>query len=281
MELIFDNVWSGYGRTEVLKGTSFTIDSPGITIVLGKNGSGKTTMFRTITGILKPMKGEIMMRNDSQGNQSPSIGYMAHSAGIPAGFTVEEALNFYAGIEGSGNDQVMEVKRLLNLTNLWSIRFNSLSQGQKKKVSLAKCLLSRKDIYIFDEPTSNLDPEIASEARKIMATLAEESIILYSSHNLYEAQEIGNRVLLLDNGKIKFDGNIRDIRKDKRDIGIRGEGIGKIFPNSVLKNEYYIFNVHGDDEVDSIIRKIVSGGGKIYEVKEMENILEGLYGIGQ
>ncbi len=281
MELIFDNVWSGYGRTEVLKGTSFTIDSPGITVVLGKNGSGKTTMFRTITGILKPMKGEIMMRNDSQGNQSPSIGYMAHSAGIPAGFTVEEALNFYAGIEGSGNDQVMEVKRLLNLTNLWSIRFNSLSQGQKKKVSLAKCLLSRKDIYIFDEPTSNLDPEIASEARKIMATLAEESIILYSSHNLYEAQEIGNRVLLLDNGKIKFDGNIRDIRKDKRDIGIRGEGIGKIFPNSVLKNEYYIFNVHGDDEVDSIIRKIVSGGGKIYEVKEMENILEGLYGIGQ
>ena len=279
MELIFDNVWSGYGRTEVLKGTSFTIDSPGITVVLGKNGSGKTTMFRTITGILKPMKGEIMMRNDSQGNQSPSIGYMAHSAGIPAGFTVEEALNFYAGIEGSGNDQVMEVKRLLNLTNLWSIRFNSLSQGQKKKVSLAKCLLSRKDIYIFDEPTSNLDPEIASEARKIMATLAEESIILYSSHNLYEAQEIGNRVLLLDNGKIKFDGNIRDIRKDKRDIGIRGEGIGKIFPNSVLKNEYYIFNVHGDDEVDSIIRKIVSGGGKIYEVKEMENILEGLYDI--
>ncbi len=279
MELLFNNVWSGYGTKEVLKGTSFKIGSPGITIVLGRNGSGKTTMFRTITGIIKPMKGEISMRKNSGGEQSPSIGYMAHSAGIPAGFTVEETMNFYAEIEGSDKDQVMEVKRSLNLTNLWDIRFTSLSQGQKKKVSLAKCLLSHKDIYIFDEPTSNLDPEIASEARKIMSSLAEDSIILYSSHNLYEAQEIGNRVLLLDDGKIKFDGNISEIRKNKRVIGIRGAGISEIFPNSFVKNEYCIFDVQGNDEVDNIIKKIVSGGGKIYEVKEMENILEGLYDI--
>jgi ABC-2 type transport system ATP-binding protein len=278
MNLSVEKLSAGYEGKEVLHEISFDIDGPGITVVLGKNGSGKTTLFRALTGILKTSPGCILYNGKPIFDAGISIGYYAHTYGVPMGFSVSQIIEFFAGMENVDDERIDEVRRLLDLESIWDSGFTSLSQGQKKKVSLAKCLLRDRDLYIFDEPTSNLDPNISSEIREIMRVYAQKKIVIYSSHNLYEAQELGTDVVMIDTGRIRYSGSISGISIGIHTIGIRGEKITSIYPDAKLDGKYYTFTVKDQNEVDQIVKKLVESGARIYEVKELGNPLEELYG---
>ena len=283
MKLDVDNLSSGYGTNEVLHGITFSINSPGITVVLGKNGAGKTTLFRALVGLLSPMAGTVSY-NDEQlvlGKTSRKIGYLTHTLGIPSGFTVSQLIDFYSKLEDADPKLRENAVHDLELNELMNKKVNDLSQGQKKRASLLRCFLNKKEFYIFDEPTANLDPVVASEIRADILKLSKDSIILYSSHNLYEAKEIGNQVISIDKGKIGYMGAIDQISRGTYKVGIRARGMEKIGENIPVENKYYIFEVKDPSEVGKIISDLVSKGATIYEVKDMENPLEKLYGEGE
>jgi ABC-2 type transport system ATP-binding protein len=275
---LLDQVSSGYYENKVIDGISFRIEEPAIYVVLGPNGAGKTTLFRTIAGILKPYNGKIEIGGlPSQSKAArEQLAYLTHIDGIPDGMKVVDALSFYAGVEQVGMDAVDKVIKLLELEELSQKYFSQLSQGQKKRVSVARVFLREKSVYLLDEPTANLDPKVSKEIRELILGLSKDRVVLYSSHNLYEAREIGTRVIAITKGKLALFGKIEEIKTQKYIVGIRI--FGESFPEQAKREgDYYLFDLKGPEEVPSLVSELVSKGVKIREVKEMQNPLEELF----
>jgi ABC-2 type transport system ATP-binding protein len=277
--IFVESLVSGYYGTRVIDDVSFSIMNPGIYVVLGRNGAGKTTLFRTIAGILKPKSGKVLINGALSESQEArkQLDYLTHIDGIPDGLKVIDALRFYSDVEGGSEEDVFKVISLLQLEELKMKYFSQLSQGQKKRVSVARIFLQEKSIYLLDEPTSNLDPKVSREIRELVLGLSKNKIVLYSSHNLYEAREIGNEVLVINKGKLAMFGKIDDIKTQRYVIGIRAFGAENILDSNKKEGDYYLMELKGPEEVPKIVSELVAKGVKIREVKEMQNPLEELF----
>jgi ABC-2 type transport system ATP-binding protein len=277
--IFVENVASGYYGKKVLDGISFTISEPGVYIVLGPNGAGKTTLLRTLAGILRPYTGRVEINGiPSQEKEARrQIDYITHLDGIPEGMNVHDGLKFYADVEGGNEEDVGRVVELLDLKELASMRFGQLSQGQKKRVSVARIFLREKSVYLLDEPTSNLDPKIAREIRELVLQLAKDKVVLYSSHNLFEAREIGSRVIAVKGGKLALFGKIDEIRTQTYTVGVRTLGPEASLESGTKEGDYYLFDLKGPEDVPGLIGDLTAKGVKIREVREMQNPLEELF----
>lgn len=274
MKIQAENFSTGYDRVEVLHHISFLIEKPGIYVVLGKNGAGKTTLFRALTGMLRPFTGSITFDDIPQPESRVGIAYLSHRNSIPAGLTVRDAMKFFGRIEGVTDDDVTNIINKFNLTELLDKRVQSLSQGQRKRVSLAKSLIGNKSVMILDEPTANLDPKVSEEIRNLIRVQSRDSIVLYSSHNLYEAMDLGTEVIALNSGNLVYSGKIEGLKTDSYTIGIRGKGIENLATNYTIDGKYLVFKLNSPTEAAELISKLTAAGAMIYEVKEMGNPLE-------
>jgi ABC-2 type transport system ATP-binding protein len=275
-----EHVASGYYGKKILDGISFEVSEPGVYVVLGPNGAGKTTLLRTLAGILRPYRGRVEINGISSLEKEArrQIDYITHLDGIPEGMNVRDGLRFYADVEGGTEEDVSRVIDLLELKELAGMRFTQLSQGQKKRVSVARIFLKEKSVYLLDEPTSNLDPKIAREIRELILQLSKNKVVLYSSHNLFEAREIGSRVIAVKGGKLALFGRIDEIRTQTYTVGVRtllapARSIG----SGKREGDYYLFDLKGPEEVPGLIDTLVGSGVKIREVREMQNPLEELF----
>lgn len=277
--LSLDNVVSGYYGKKVIDDVSFKIDKPGIYVVLGPNGAGKTTLFRTIAGILRPYSGKVEINGIPSESQEAreQLDYLTHIDGIPDGMRVIDSLRFYAAVENVGEENVQKVVELLELGELKQKYFSQLSRGQRKRLSVARIFLREKSIYLLDEPTSNLDPKVAKDTRELVLGLSKNKIVLYSSHNLYEAREIGNEVIVISKGKLAMFGKMDEIKTEKYVIGIRTFEPVSELDQYKKEGDYYLLELHGPDEVPKVVAELVAKGARIREVKEMQNPLEELF----
>ena len=274
MKIQAENFSTGYDRVEVLHHIIFLIEKPGIYVVLGKNGAGKTTLFRALTGMLRPFTGSITFDDIPQPESRVGIAYLSHRNSIPAGLTVRDAMKFFGRIEGVTDGNVTNIINKFNLTELLDKRVQSLSQGQRKRVSLAKSLIGNKSVMILDEPTANLDPKVSEEIRNLIRVQSRDSIVLYSSHNLYEAMDLGTEVIALNSGNLVYSGKIEGLKTDSYTIGIRGKGIENLATNYTVDGKYLVFKLNSPTEAAELISKLTAAGAMIYEVKEMGNPLE-------
>lgn len=278
--LELDNVDSGYNGKPVLHNVCFKADESSVYVVLGPNGAGKTTLFRTIAGILEPISGKVLLDGgeiESSNELRSNINYLSHYNALPEEMTVYNALKFYANIEGGDPQEVMD---LLNLNELSGRRVSDLSQGQKKRVSIAKVFLRERALYLLDEPTANLDPGLSKEIRDIILKLSKDKLVLYSSHNLYEASDIGTNLILIRDGRLAMFDKIANIRSKSYRVGIRAsEDITKIV-DAKKDGEYYVLNVSKPEEAGMALRKIVEKGVLVTEMRELDNPLQELFGEG-
>lgn len=276
--LKLENVSSGYNGRDVLHSISLEVAEPAIYVVLGPNGAGKTTLFRTIAGVLKASSGSVSL--DGRDLYSANlvrreIGYLTHLSALPEEMTVRAALRFYCEIEEGSAAKAME---MLGLAEFADKKVSDLSQGQKKRVSVAKLLLRERKLYLMDEPTSNLDPIVAKEVRDIILSLSKERFVMYSSHNLYEAREIGDYIVLIRNGSVGFFGKKEDLRTGGYSVGIKASAdLSKVLPGGRQEKEYYLVDVGGQQDVGALVKKVVDAGIVVYEVREMGNPLEDLF----
>jgi ABC-2 type transport system ATP-binding protein len=275
--LELNDVNSGYNGQAVLHDISLKLTEPSIYVVLGPNGAGKTTMFRTIAGILEPYKGKILLDGENTTTSSKArkrISYLSQYNAMPEEMTVYEALRFYSAIEGGDPDKAID---LLELGQLRDKRFSDLSQGQKKRAAIAKVFLSERDLYLLDEPTANLDPGVSKEIRDIIIRLSKDKMILYSSHNLYEATDIGTYLILIKNGSITIFDKISNIKPKQYRVGIKASrDISKIV-DARHEGDYYVLSVSSPEEAGLALKKIVENGVLVTEMRQLDNPLQELF----
>jgi ABC-2 type transport system ATP-binding protein len=272
------NVNAGYNKETVLRDVNLTIQEPSIYVVLGPNGAGKTTLFRTIAGILEPFSGEVVFDGEnvtSSRDVRKRINYLSHHNAIPEEMTVYNALTFYANMQGGSADEVLA---LLHLQELRDKKVSDLSQGQKKRVSVAKVFLRERDLYLMDEPTSNLDPGYSKEIRDILLQLSKDRIVLYSTHNLYEASDIGTDLILIKDGTIALTEQISNIKLKDYRVGIKATtDISQIVDAERGEQGYYVLTVSSPEEAGRILKTLIEHGVLVTEMRQLENPLQELF----
>jgi ABC-2 type transport system ATP-binding protein len=271
-------VSSGYGGKPILHDITFKAEESAIYVVLGPNGAGKTTLFRTIAGILEPYSGHVLFDGEDLTRSKEArkrINYLSHYNALPEEMTVRGALDFYARIEGGRADDVIS---LLNLEDLKDKKVSDLSQGQKKRVSIAKVFLRERDLYLLDEPTSNLDPAVSKEIRDILLRLSKDRIVLYSSHNLYEANDVGTNLILVRDGVIGYFDKISNIKSKEYRVGIRTTvDISKIVDARLGEGGLYVLSVSTPEEAGLALKKLVENGVLVTEMRQLDNPLQDLF----
>ena len=171
------------GGVTVLEGVSFALEPGQVLVLRGANGIGKTTLLRTLAGLQPPVAGEVT---------GDEIAYAGHADGLKAGLTVTENLTFWAEINGmAGIDLALEA---MNLTQLRRRRAGDLSAGQKRRLGLARLLVTGRAVWLLDEPTVSLDAaSVALFVAVLRAHLAQGGSALIATHidlGLQEAREL-------------------------------------------------------------------------------------------
>jgi ABC-2 type transport system ATP-binding protein len=273
-KLELEEVSSGYGTEEIIHKINLKLTEPSIYVVLGPNGAGKTTLFRTISGILKPFSGKVTLDDMDLFNSKEvrrQIAYLSHLNALPEEMTVFNTLKYYADIEGGDVERTLD---LLKLNELRNKKFSSLSQGQKKRVSVGKIFLRERNLYLLDEPTSNVDPKISKEIRELLIELSKNKFVLYSSHNLYEAREIGKYLIVIKNGELKFFDKIENVKTKKYRVGIKTLNDISSYLDAKVQNGYFVVTVENPSEVAKIVKDLVAHGAEIIELRELDNPLQ-------
>ena len=277
-KLQLERVDSGYNNKTILHSISFQAEEAAIYVVLGPNGASKTTLFRTIAGILEPYSGTVTLDGESISKSKEvrrRINYLSHFNAMPEEMTVRRALEYYSNIEGGSVDEVVS---LLDLEALQHTKFSELSQGQKKRASIAKIFLRERDLYLLDEPTASLDPTAAKEVRDLILRLSKDRLVLYSSHNLYEASDIGKNLILIKDGAIAFFDKIQNIRSKEYRVGFKTDSdVSKLIGALLGENGYYVLNVDTPQDAALALRRLVENGVMVYEMRELGNPLQDLF----
>lgn len=174
MELTVSDLTVARGGVAILAGVNFTLSSGSALVLRGPNGSGKTTLLRTVAGLQPPMAGRISGAEDR-------IAYAAHADGLKAALSVTENLAFWSSVFGGPSiDVALEA---FDLRGLASRRAGHLSAGQKRRLGLARLMVTGRPVWVLDEPTVSLDAaSVAMFATAVRSHLADGGMALIATH---------------------------------------------------------------------------------------------------
>jgi len=203
-----------------LAGVNFVIER-GMVGVLGPNGAGKTTLLRQLAGVLDPTRGTIGLGGvplrTVQKVLARWIGYLPQDAGMPGGLTAREYLSYFAALYDLPTElrrqRVEDLLTEVGLTEKADERIKALSGGMRQRVAVARTLLRLPPVIIVDEPTVGLDPRERIRFRNLLARLARERIVLFSTHVVEDVAVACERVLVLAGGRLVFDGEPSELSK--------------------------------------------------------------------
>jgi ABC-2 type transport system ATP-binding protein len=220
---------------------------------LGPNGAGKTTTIRIIMGLFQPDSGIIRVFGESvnQEKYRRRIGFILEADGLYDNLNARENLEFYCGLykikKELASNRLIEILRMVGLQNRVKDRVSTYSKGMRQKLALARSMIHDPDILILDEPTAGIDPNGQVDVRNIILELARNKgkTIFLSSHNLDEVQRICNRIAIIDQGIIKIQDDLDNLKK--RDG--QQEIVIHIFVNQSQENREL-------DEVIAIIKRL-------------------------
>jgi len=206
--ILVADVVKRFGQKLVVNKISFQIKKNEVIGFVGPNGAGKTTTMRLLLGYLMADEGKILIDNlDHDKNRLEilkNIGYLPENNPLYQEMTVEEYLQFIAQIKQESD--LSKIIQEVNIGEVLKNKIESLSRGFKQRVGLAAALLGQPKILILDEPTSGLDPLEQEKIRSLIRQLAKKRIIIFSTHILSEVEEVADRIIMINQGKIVFDG---------------------------------------------------------------------------
>jgi ABC-2 type transport system ATP-binding protein len=203
-------------------GISFHVDRSEIVGLLGPNGAGKTTIINMILGVLEPTSGSIRIEGVDVARQRTRAlsrtNFAAVYSPLPGNLTVAQNFRVFGMIYGVKDvtQRIAELLRQFDLERFRDTKCGVLSSGEQTRVSLAKALLNRPRLLLLDEPTASLDPATAQDIRARIRDFAEAGHggVLWTSHNMYEVQEVCDRVLFLSRGRILLEGNPKTMPRE-------------------------------------------------------------------
>jgi ABC-2 type transport system ATP-binding protein len=197
-----------YGARRAIDHLTFTAEQGEIVGFLGPNGAGKTTTMRILCGYMPPTSGTATVAGFDVVEKSLEVrrrvGYMPETVPLYPDMTVFEYLKFMADLHRvpDADERVDEVLELVHMVERADGYIANLSKGMRQRVGLAQALLHQPEVLILDEPTIGLDPAQIVEVRNLIRGLGKERTVLLSTHILSEAQQVCNRVLIINKGRI-------------------------------------------------------------------------------
>ena len=197
------------GRTVAVDGVSLSLDSGTITGLLGPSGSGKTTLMRAVIGSQRLTSGTVTVLGHPAGSPAvrARVGYMAQTPALYTDLSVEENLRYFGTLLGAGSDRVDDVIDVVDLRDRRSAMVRTLSGGELNRASLGAALIGSPEVLVLDEPTVGLDPLLRRDLWAQFRALADGGVtLLVSSHVMDEAERC-DRLLLLREGSLLFDGD--------------------------------------------------------------------------
>ncbi|HJZ36912.1 MAG TPA: ABC transporter ATP-binding protein [Solirubrobacterales bacterium] len=201
-----------FGNREALRGVSFEAAPGELVAVIGPNGAGKTTLLSILAGILKADGGDVVVAEGA-------VGWVPQQAALYRRLTVEENLLLFARLE-KHEDPHASVEEMLELSGLGDRRDEivaRLSGGNQQRINIAIGLLSRPSVLLLDEPSVGLDPRQRARLWEFVSGLAVRgTTVIFSTHDIQEAERYGRRMLVLADGEALFDGSADELREAVR-----------------------------------------------------------------
>jgi len=220
-----ENVAKAFGTKLAVNDVSFQVERGEVLGFLGPNGAGKSTTMRMITGFYPPSAGRITVSDFDLEMQPEAaknlIGYLPENAPAYPEMTVQAFLRFVAELHGlSGARRQQAVDRVIEMCFLQPVRrqtIDTLSKGYRHRTCFAQSLLHDPPVLILDEPTDGLDPNQKHEMRNLIKRMGEHKAIILSTHILEEVDAVCSRVVIIDQGKLIFNGSAQELRNRGRD----------------------------------------------------------------
>ena len=207
-----------YGDVTAVKGISFTAESGQVTGFLGPNGAGKTTTMRILTGYTPPSGGRAIVAGHDVFENSMAVrqrvGYLPENVPLYRDMTVQDYLMYVGEIRGLSHRKAraQAVLKRVSLEHRSGSLIRTLSKGMKQRVGLAAALVHDPEVLILDEPTIGLDPLQVLELRDLVKELGQNHTVLFSTHILSEAQQVCDKVVIINRGTIMAQGAPTELR---------------------------------------------------------------------
>jgi len=294
-----DNLIKDYGNRRALNNISFDIQGGEIVGFLGPNGAGKTTTMRILTTYLPPSYGKVEIDGhdviDDSLQVRKIVGYVPETVPLYSDMTVLEYLVYMAGLRNikSPVKRANEVLALVNLSDRSSGYIGKLSKGMRQRLGLAQALLHNPQVLILDEPTIGLDPAQIIEVRNLIREVGKEHTVLLSTHILPEAQQVCDRILIINNGEIVVDDTTDHLQThitggNRVSLKIRGAEIQEVasLVNSIpgincvdiMDDVTLEFDCSAmEDARPAVARAVITAGYDLVELKTLNLSLEEIF----
>lgn len=216
------NVKKIYGKKEVVKNISLSINQGEIFALLGHNGAGKSTLIKMLTGLIPKSSGQISINGIDvvpfQKTAKQQFSYLPEIMALYPHLTAKETLHFFAELQNIPEKNEAEVLEIVGLSDYKNQKVGDFSKGMTQRIGFAIALLPKSPLLILDEPTSGLDPFWAIQFKKVIKHLNEEgTTIIFASHILSEVEDLADRVGIMSDGELAALGSIQDLKRNAKD----------------------------------------------------------------
>jgi len=287
-----------FGERTAVNGLSFHANKGEIVGFLGPNGAGKTTTMRILTGFMPPTEGTGRVAGFDLLTESlevrKRVGYLPENVPLYPEMTVMQYLDFMAELRRlpGRTDRVDEVMELIHIDERADSYIGNLSKGLRQRVGLAQALLHRPEVLILDEPMEGLDPQQQIEVKKIIRDVGREQTIMLSTHILAHAQELCNRVIIINNGQIVAEDTPEGLSaqiagggKIYLQVGGDGAGLaeavqavpGLVKIRTLADGQFEAEVAPGKDVRPALAQAVVNGGWQLLELRREKMSLEQIF----
>ncbi len=287
-----------YGARRAVDNLTFEARQGEILGFLGPNGAGKTTTMRVLAGYLPPTKGEVQVAGydivDESLEVRRRVGYLPETVPLYNDMTVFDYLKFMADLRHlpGAEDRVDDALEMVGLEDRAEGYIGNLSKGMRQRVGLAQALLHRPEVLILDEPTIGLDPGQVVEVRNLIREIGKERTVLLSTHILSEAQQICDRVVIINKGRIVAEDTPENLQArltgaQRVSLRVRGESDELVDKISAIKGvqevkaqpdgDLEFQHAPGEDVRPEVARTVIQAGYDLLEMRPVGMSLEEIF----
>ena len=263
------NLSKYFGIKKAVDDVSFKVEDGHILGVLGKNGAGKSTIFRMILNILEPDEGEVLYDDKKiDYSMSDKIGYLPEVGSLIDSYTVYEQCMYYGKMKSMKSEDIknnmFELLEQFGIVEYANMKIKELSKGNKQKIQFIISLLHNPELLILDEPFSGLDPVSVEYFKRIILELKNQGkTIIFSSHIMSQVEMLCEEVLIIDNGKVVLNCNLEEIKQEyaSKTLDITGKIADSTLKQIAIfgkiekkENNRYLVNLANKERIGDVFR---------------------------
>ena len=211
------------GQHHILQGVSFEAKADAVTVLIGRNGAGKSSTLKTVMGLLPASEGKIIFKGKEIQSKKPydiarlGIGFVPENMGIFADLTVEENMQVAMLREDAATAERLEevLEMFTALRDFWRAKAGILSGGQKQMLAIARAIVNDTALLLIDEPTKGLAPIIINALIDAIKQIKQHSVVVLVEQNFYMASSVGDHFYILDDGMVVHSGAMEDLVQDE------------------------------------------------------------------